>query len=241
MLRKALGPSLRVILQALLVEAKTLSELGSVTAKSKPTLLKHLRFLDESGLVTKTVQVTKTGRETSYSINPYTLFLHIDPRKKAFITFETPDDIELPLLLAEQVPQKEFRSDVKIYLLGVADECRDWHPQPTVIVFGSVARGEATWKSDIDVLFVLRDKMSDKAGRALTYLIAEDVLRGRLAEATSEAEHLMRPHFTGIEEFIKEDKGIMREAKSEGILIFGDLNAGWDIWQQLERYRSITI
>jgi predicted nucleotidyltransferase len=236
-----LTTSRKEILELLLERPRTLSELHSLTGKSRPTLLKHLDFLERFGLVTRNVEVTSVGKQVSYTLNRLTVFFHTDPAKRAFIAFKTSDPIEPDLLLAEQVPQDEFRRDVKCYLRAISKTCGEWDPLPTVIAFGSVARGEATWKSDIDVLIVLEPRIRVNAGRIIEIDEAENVLRDSLAEAASEAKHSMRPHFVRREEFIREDGGIIQEARSHGLMIFGDMNGGLEVWRQLTRYRSITI
>ena len=241
MLEKALTPTRRDILQALLPEPKTLSELESLTEKRKPTLLKHLRFLEDSGIVRKEVVTTEVGRETRYSLRPYTLLVHIDPKKGAFLKFETPDDVDLSFPLAEQVPQAEFRGDVKTYLRSFARACQGWRRKPSVVLFGSVARGEGTWKSDIDALVILPSEGGARKGRTRPPRRAEETLRKGLAKAADKAKHLLKPHFVGVEEFLAGDEGVLREAKAEGILVWGELTVGREIWRQLKRYRTITI
>lgn len=132
----------RAILQALLAGPQSLSALERMSGRRKPTLLRHLRALEARDLVRKETVPTKVGRESVYSLRPYTLFLHIDPGKGAVVAFETPDAVEPSLLLVEQVPQAEFRRDVRAYMNRLAATCRDWPAPPTAIVFGSVARGE---------------------------------------------------------------------------------------------------
>jgi predicted nucleotidyltransferase len=228
-LAKALTPTRRILLEALLAKGRSLSELEVLTGKRKPTLLKHLAFLEESGVVKKEAVTTAVGKETRYSLRPYTLFLHIDPEKGAFVRLETPDAVHLPLLLVEQIPQEEFRADVRRYVRHLAAACRDWPRQPAVIVFGSVARGEGTWKSDIDAVVLVPRQRGATA-----------TLRRSLAEAANEAKHILKPHFLGVKEFLVGEPDVVQEAKEEGMLVWGDLAGDREIWRELKRYRSIT-
>ena len=216
-----------------------MGELETLAGRKKPTLLKHLGVLEEEGVVSKETVTTRTGRQARYRLQPHTLFLRFDPEAGAVLEFEAAEAVDLRFLLTGQVPQAEFRRDVTTYFRALARTCGDWPRQPWVILFGSVARGEATWKSDIDALVLLETEGRPKRGRGRPSR-AEASLRKAFAEAAQEAAHLLKPHFAAFEAFLAEDSGVLRAAKEEGMLVWGETAGGGEVWRQLKRYRTIT-
>jgi DNA-binding transcriptional ArsR family regulator len=237
-IRRTLTAARTGLLDALLEGPKSLSELESRSGRRKPTLLKHLRALEEDGVVRKETVTTHTGRETRYSLRPYTLVLRFDPGTGTVLKLEAPEALDVSDLLVEQVPQGEFRQDVMAYLDSVARACRGWTSRPWVVLFGSVSRGEGTWKSDIDALIVLGEDRS--GGRTpLGPRQAEGVLRRALAQAAEKAGHLLKPQFVPMDAFLRTEEGIVGEAKDHGIVV-REGSGGGEVWRQLKRYRTIT-
>lgn len=235
MLRRVLRATQRQVLEALLTGPRTLTHLERLTGRSKPTLQRHLGVLAQEGLVEKTLETTATGREARYALRRYTLLFHVDPAKQVALSVRTPDGVDLPLLLAEQVPQEELRRDVKVYLRHLVQVWRDSEPRPVVIVFGSAARGEATWKSDIDALVLL-----PPASRVGDQGALEAELRNAWAVAAMETAHPIRLHIFQEREFLRGQDPILQEAKEEGMLVFGELEGQEEVWKELRRYRSIS-
>lgn len=228
MARTILTASRRRLLDALLAGPRSLSALESETGRSKPALLTQLRALEADGLVQKETSTTRVGRETRYSLRPYTYVLRIDPDTGTALTLRASEALDVGDLLVGQVPQAELRRDVRAYLASLARAFRGSATRPWVILFGSVARGEATWKSDIDALLIL------PPGRA-----AEAGLRRALSRAAPEADHLLKPHFVTLEAFLRSHEGIVAEAREQGIVVW-EGSRGAEIWRQLKRYRSIS-
>ena len=239
MLRRTLTLAHRAILGALAQGPRSLGELEALAGRKKPTLLKHLGLLEEEGVVRKETVTTRTGRQARYRLQAHTLFLRLDPEAGAVLEFETAEAVDLQFLLAGQVHQADFRRDMTSYLRALARACEGWPHPPWVILFGSVARGEGTWKSDIDALVVLEPDAIPKGLRGRPSR-AEASLRKAFAEAAQEAAHLLKPHFTTLEAFLGADSGVLRAAKEEGIVVWGDTAGGGEVWRQLRRYRTIT-
>lgn len=231
----------KALLEALIEETRSLSDLEARTGVTKPTLSKHLHDLEERGLVEKTMKTTARGREARYALRTYTAFSHIDPRKGALLAFESHDDWDLRFPLVEQVPQAEFRRDLRAYLDHLVGAWEGRADGPLVVLYGSVARGEGTWKSDIDWIVVLDPRGGQVETRGREPSATERRVRDALADAASEAEHALKAEFVSRTKFVERQDGIFGEAKREGLIVFGDLWGAWDLWKLVTRYRRITI
>lgn len=111
----------------------TVTELRQTTEHGGKSVDKALNILDSLDLIEKSTQ----GRNSLIQINQE----HI----------QKPDD---PLL---EIPQKEFRKPVKEFL-DKAEETVG-NNLVGVILFGSVARGEADRTSDIDIQVIVEDNV----------------------------------------------------------------------------------
>jgi predicted nucleotidyltransferase len=127
----------------------TIPELVDATGASRSTVWRAVDLLDALGVV--------RVRET-----PQRNYVSVDPER-----LEKPD----PLLA---IPQAEFRAPVRAFV----DRVRETIDDPAevddllgVVVFGSVVRGEADRRSDVD-LFVLVDGDRTAARRAVTDVVA---------------------------------------------------------------------
>ncbi len=239
MLSRAITPARAAILEALIGGPKSLGELQTLLGRQKPTLLRHLRLLEEEGIVRKETVITRTGRLVRYHLRPYTLLLRVDPDAGAVLRFEASEAVDLRFPLLGQIPQEEFRRDVAAYLGAVAAACRDWARPPWIVLFGSAARGEGTWKSDIDVLILFEAEPSSAGTERRPAPGREKVLRRALAGAAGDAAHLLKPHFATVDAFLAKDEGVLRAAKEDGIVVWGEATGG-TVWRALTRYRSIS-
>ncbi|MDI6888898.1 MAG: ArsR family transcriptional regulator [Methanocellales archaeon] len=228
MLDKLLKPSSKKIIESLLKKEKSLSELASELNISKPALLKHLRNLKDIEVISEKEKKTHVGREIYYSLNQLSLVLLIDPKKAGIIGLKSKSSLDPRFLLLEQVEQEEFKSDLRKYLEKLEDMKQK--PEFHVVLFGSVARGEGTWKSDIDLLFLRAQWKED---------IKKKILDA-LSEAGMDTKHRVKPQFMRIDE-LKSDLLLPKEVKDSGLVIYGDLNKRLDIWKQMKRYKNITI
>jgi len=117
----------------------TVRELRSITENSPSTVKDSLELLREMGLI----EVRHEGKKKLVQINRLRLSI--------------PDD---PIL---QIPQQEFRDPVK----SISNEITDnLDGVLGVIVFGSVARGEADRASDIDVWVLVDDERATNQHKA---------------------------------------------------------------------------
>lgn len=128
----------------------TMQELGDKTEYSRSTVWRAVELLDEVGVV--------RIRET-----PQRKYVAIDP------THLRKDD---PVLAIEQI---EYHQPIRAFVQQVEtaiEESDDLDRLVGIVVFGSVARGEADRKSDIDV-FVLVDGDRTSARRIVSEIAAE--------------------------------------------------------------------
>jgi len=219
------------IIENLLIGKKSLTELADLLDLSKPTLQqRYLGSLEELGIITKRLEKNSKGREAYYHLERFSLFLSIDPENKRGISFVSSARFQLPAMLLEQISDGEFREDLKLLMDRIGDMARP-DGSSYIMVFGSVARGEDTWKSDIDIA-VLQPQWDDGARKAYLDL---------LSEITMSTKHQIKPQFFSFEEFENGESALIREIKDSGIVIFGDIFGGENIWSEMKRYRNITI
>ena len=198
---------------------------------SKPALQQnYLKSLVDLHIVEKNLVKNHNGKEAYYSLKPFSLFLVINPDNGMGLTITSSSPYELPLLLTEQIENSEFKEDVNLMLqrfsgmnIGKRPEC--------VILYGSVAGGEGTRKSDIDIA-VLRTEWDDR--------IKGDYLE-LISEITIDTRHQIKPVFYTVSEFGRNDNPLLNEVKESGIVIFGELFGGREIWKEMKKYGNITI
>jgi len=214
------------IINALLMGDKTLTELSHEVEISKQALLKHLSELEEQGFI-QSKSSPEDNVQKAYSLTSNTVMLSISKDGYA-ISCSNPGflDEEYPLLA--QVSQPEFREELRKYL----ERIKKNQPSPAVVVYGSVAKGEANRESDIDLSLVkstwkkdeqekLRDIMSD--------LTVEDSLPHSLSLSFQTYENLKSP-----------SSDIQREILEDGILVYSGVSeTGENLWRILKRYKSI--
>ncbi|POG55561.1 nucleotidyltransferase domain-containing protein [Haloferax marisrubri] len=128
----------------------TLKELSEMTGRSRSTVWRAVEFLDGLGVV----QVRKTTQRKYVSIDPARL-----QKDDPILGIEQTEYHAPVRTFVERVETVVENSDEVDQLLGV-------------LVFGSVARGEADRKSDIDV-FVLVDGDRTAARRVVSNVASE--------------------------------------------------------------------
>nr|WP_241658431.1 nucleotidyltransferase domain-containing protein [Halorubrum sp. BOL3-1] len=121
-----------------------MSELASLTGANQGTISKAVRLLSELDVV----ETTKDGRAQQVQINRERL--------------TKPD----PVL---SIPQSEFHKPVQAFLQRAQEEL---DALVGVVLFGSVARGEADRTSDIDLLVIV-DKDRTTARRTVQSVVSD--------------------------------------------------------------------
>lgn len=222
-----LRPAVRRILDAMLGGATTLTSLSQETGLSKSALVPHLKTLAALGVVQGERVPTSTGAEAHYRLRDVSLHLSIDPHRSAAISWAsvgswTPD---APLL--GQVPQPEIRAELALLLQRLPALARK---DDVLILFGSAARGEATWKSDIDLL-ALRDAADPRT---------EAALREAQYETEMETRHKFSIAFVTRDEWTAGRKRLVQEAREEGMVVWAARGENAP-WATLKRYSAIRI
>ena len=132
------------------LEAFTQQELASITGADISSISRSVDLLEEVGVIT-----VSTDRPARIAIDPD----HLQQSDPIFL-----------------IPQAEFRNPLQTYLDELKDRVQDSTEIDTlvgVILFGSVARGEADRRSDIDLLLIVDGDLTH--GRRMCTSLARDI------------------------------------------------------------------
>lgn len=152
----AVSGAKREILRMLAEQDWSPTDLADELGKSTETVYNHLHDLEEQGVLTKTQVPAKTRPKTVYSIGAgliqYVTVLPGQFQEGALQMDETKE----VMFRIWAIPQNEFHPFLERYWWSMKihadiDLERDIE---AIGVFGSVARGEATSESDIDLLVI---------------------------------------------------------------------------------------
>lgn len=170
----------------------TLKELSETTGRSRSTVWRAVEFLDGLGVV----RVRETTQRKYVSIDPERL---------------QKDD---PVLGIEQT---EYHAPVRAFVENVetaVENSEEIDQLLGVLVFGSVARGEADRKSDVDV-FVLVDGDRTTARRVVSNVASE------LGEERFDGDRYAFEPFVESEESALRAGDKLREIFREGVTVYG--------------------
>ncbi|MDS0300212.1 nucleotidyltransferase domain-containing protein [Halogeometricum sp. S1BR25-6] len=170
----------------------TLKELTDVTGHSRSTVWRAVEFLEDLGVL----QVRETTQRKYVAIDPAQL---------------QKDD---PILGIEQT---EYHAPMRSFIERVEDAIEDADDVDQllgVLVFGSVARGEADRKSDIDV-FVLVDGDRTVARRTITDVANE------LGEERFDGDRYTFEPFVESDESAHRAGEKLRDIFRDGITVYG--------------------
>lgn len=169
-----------------------MNELAHTTDRSRSTVWRAVEFLDELDLV----QIRETAQRKYVSIEPSRL---------------QKDD---PILAIEQT---EYHDPIRAFVQRVDSEIEnvdDIDQLLGVLVFGSVARGEADRKSDVDV-FVLVEGDRTTARRIVSNVSTE------LGEERFNGDRYTFEPFVESEESARRTGEKLREIFREGVTVYG--------------------
>lgn len=143
----------REVLTKLAERDWTPTDLAGELDKSRQAVYNHLEDLAERGVLSKTKVPAKTRPKTSYSIGDgFLQYVAVVPGEFQEGTLALTGSKEA-LLRIWLLPQPEIHP----FLETVWIEMRDVSGLEAATVYGSVARGEASPESDIDLLLVAAD------------------------------------------------------------------------------------
>ncbi len=216
------------IIELIIEKDRTLSEISKLIGLSKPATSKYLKKLEEQGILKSTYKINREGRIISYSLKPFHILFSINPDDRTIIYLKADDPFNVDYISLGYISQKEFRDEVKEYLSEVTKVDFDRY---IIILYGSVAKGSAHRKSDIDLLFLKENWMKEDK---------EKILR-LLANSSSRCNHKVNPVFKTIKEFNSLDEGLRKEIKDYGIILYEKGKRWNQIKQEMRRYKTITI
>lgn len=214
------------ILNSLLKGEKTLSRLSKEIGVSKQTTLSHLNELEEKGMVkSRSRKKEESGiRIKTYKIQSFSTLISIKATETGgyAVSFQSDAYLNPKFPLLNQVPQLEYREDMEKYLEGI----KKIEKPITVTLFGSVARGQATWKSDIDAAIFSNEWTKEE----------KDDFLDKISEVNTKGEvrTSLNPHF---KKYKSKDK-ITERIYEEGLIIHTN-KKGDQLWKKMKKYRSI--
>lgn len=224
-----LKPAPKRILEAMLAGATSLTEIAKRTRMSKPALVPHLKALVALGLVEHQRLPTSTGSEARYTLRDASLHISVRAADRAVLSWATvgPWDPALPLLA--QIPQADVRAEVAAFLHALRRGAGKRGDDLVILLFGSGARGEATWKSDLDLL-VLVPKVEPALQAAVD---------AAAFEAETASQHTVRPTLVARADFDAGSKRIYEEAAKEGLIVWAPRGENAP-WSTMQRYKAIS-
>ncbi len=216
------------IIELLIQKDKTLTEISSEIGISKPATSKYLKKLEQQKIIKGSYERNSVGRTIKYSLQQFQLVFSIDPKNRYIISFKTNESLDTDYIYLGDIKQKKFREEVKKYLKEIKKIDFEKY---IIILYGSITRGSAHRKSDIDLLLI-KEKWSKKD--------KEKILE-KIAIASNKSKHQAKPLFKSIKEFEEMDKSLKKQIKENGIIIY-EKGKEWDmIKKHLKRYKIITI
>ena len=234
MLKKMLRKTSKDILEILIAEGeKSLSEITERIRLSKPAVSEHLKDLESIGILSKRKEKTETGIETLYSLKQFMLALILNPASRSVISIKSFSPFSPSLLLLEQIEENEFKEDLKKFLEAIL-KLKEKQKPSYIILFGSVARGEGTWKSDID-LCILHRNWNESDGPS------KKQIEELISQVVMETMHNIKPHFFELLEFEEGNSLLLKEIKDSGFIIYGNIYGREHLWSQMKRYKNITL
>ncbi|MEA3200211.1 MAG: Bacterial regulatory protein arsR family [Thermoplasmata archaeon] len=233
-----LRPTSRRILGALLGGSRSLTDLAQTTGLSKPSLQPHLKELAALGVIERDARATQQGREVRYHLRNASLHLELDLVTSTAIGWATAGFVDWRFPLTGQIPQDDARDEVTLFLRHVGPRIPSalWNDS-FVILYGSAARGEATWKSDLDLRMLFPKPVTSKVEQDI-----DDVV----AWVQETHPHALSVTFGTVQAFIGSRKTLDQEIAAEGMIVWGpralegeEVNRA--LWERMRRYKAISI
>lgn len=171
----------------------TIPELVDATGVARSTVWRAVELLDEIGAI----RVRETPQRNYVAIDSQRL-----QKDDPILAIEQPEFHEPVRAFVDQVRESVAESDELTALLGI-------------VVFGSVARGEADRQSDID-LFVVVDGDRTAARRLVTDVVAD------LGKRRFDGDRFAFEPYVESSESTRRAGSKLREIFQEGITVYGD-------------------
>ena len=215
----------REILNLLLEGEKSLPEITDHLGISKPATIKYLNEMERMGLVSSEMSITNVGRVKVFKVQSYCFVFSIDPKRGGMV-YQNNDPLYHDNPFVGQVQQDEFRAAVKIYMIKIAEKLKiDF----ATVLYGSIARGEGTAKSDIDLLLLSKNEWKEKD---------KNIIMNALHEGSIKTQIQVKPQFWTLKDFLQKRDNLIKMIKSEGMILYDSI---WDekLWKAMKRYWDI--
>ena len=213
------------ILNLLIEGEKSLPKITDHLGISKPATIKYLNEMENIGLICSEMSTTKVGRMKMFKIRAYSFLFSIDP-KRGGIIYQNNEPLYLDNPLVGQVEQDEFRAAMKIYMKTIIEKMKiDF----VAVLYGSIARGEGTSKSDIDLLLLSQKEWKGKE---------KNIIMNALHEGAIETQIQVKPLFWTVKDFLQKRDNLTKRIKNEGMILY-DTIEDEKLWKAMKRYWNI--
>jgi predicted nucleotidyltransferase len=213
------------ILNLLLKGDKSLPEITDHLGISKPATLKNLDEMERMNMIRSEMITTKVGRIKMFKIRAYSLLFSMDPQKGVMF-YQNNAAVNLNNPLVGQVEQDEFRNAVKIYMKNMTMKLKK---DFKAVLYGSIARGEGTSKSDIDILLLSKKEWNKKE---------KETIMDALHEGSIETQIQVKPLFWTIDNFLQKSDNLTERIKNEGMILYDSIEDE-KVWRAMKRYWNI--
>jgi predicted nucleotidyltransferase len=215
----------REILNLLLEGEKSLPEVTDHLGISKPATIKYLNDMERMGLVSSEMSTTKVGRVKVFKVHSYCFVFSIDPKRGGMV-YQNNDPLYHHNPFVGQVEQDEFRAAVNIYMFKIAEKLKiDF----ATVLYGSIARGEGTAKSDIDLLLLSKNEWKEKD---------KNIIMNALHEGSIKTQIQVKPQFWTLKDFLQKRDNLIKRIKSEGMILYDSIKDE-KLWKSMKRYWDI--
>ncbi|MCK4717166.1 MAG: ArsR family transcriptional regulator [Thermoplasmata archaeon] len=212
------------IISFLLNGDKSLTSISKHLEMSKPAALKYLNGMEGMGMVCSEARTTRYGRERLFRVGTFSSVLSIDPVKGAML-FSTNSSLDTMNPLMGQIGQEAFREVVSIYVEEIAAILSSF----SAVLFGSIARGEAGAKSDMDILLLKEGGWTKEE---------KDMVSDALYAGSLKAQVQAKPQFFAFEAFLQKDDAFAKRIKEDGLIVY-DAIGDERLWPVMKRYWNI--
>jgi predicted nucleotidyltransferase len=213
------------ILNLLFKGEKTLPEITEYLGISKPATIKYLNEMENIGLISSKMITNSVGRTKTFQIRAFSFVFSLDPIKGGII-YQNSDPIFLDNPLIGQIHQHEFRAKVRIYMnLITKTHMRDF----IIILYGSIAQGEGTSKSDIDLLLLSKNEWKKKE---------KNMIMDALHEGAIKTQVQVKPLFWTLRDFLSKRDNLTKSIKNEGMILKDNIEDE-NLWKTMKRYWNI--
>lgn len=214
------------IIQEILNGNATLTTISNSLGISKPALSKHLKNLEEHGIIKGSYEKTSQGRIITYQLRSFNLIYSYDQKNNNLIYFTTTSPLNQHFPFLGMVQQREWRDEIEIYLRSLKPQN---YESLLIILYGSVAQGNATRKSDIDLLLLKENWTQQEI----------DEIYEILSTVSTTTTHQAVPLIKTKQQFEYLYPSLRKEIRNDGIILFQKGKTWNKVIKELKRYKTI--